>query len=585
MVDKMAIKSATTENDNKGKIENLIKEIEDLIKEKLRDKILSKNYPFIKESEPTAESKPDNSLPLALKNFGKKEEKNWIFYGPPGTGKTFALNKIFPTYKPTYKICINNTLSTQKCILKLYELIPPDIIKILFYQILNRFIGIPFKKNHIEIYLKCTKDRNPPYFKSVIGTEEIYKHSADPIFKKDNSYEFKKENEDDKDCLTIVPTLIQNDKIDDLINVFDKIKEIVIEIVNLNLEEQKYQDVTKIVFHPSYTYEDFVGGIKPDLVQTKSNDQLPPPSESSSPNSLTYKYTRGVMLDLIRKAWDKKGVRHYLIIDEFNRGNIAAIFGEFLYLIENDKRSEEEFSGDNYVFLPGGVYPWNDKEKVEPFSEECKIRMPKNIFIVGALNTADRSIATMDFAMRRRFNFVKFEPNEELIKGFGWNDKINVNADDYLKFLFVSLNKSINYKLDADHEIGHYYFMPTPEIVKKNTETFLEDLFEQKIIPLLEAYCDHDEQAVNRILELTKKIMKNDCSEIKEEKIVFEIVLSTQGLKKMDREFAKDSKTENLIKKFWNPVEINKVVIKKLAMKSSDIGATDSKSSNLSDSQ
>jgi len=330
--------------------------------------------------------------------------------------------------------------------------------------------------------------------------------------------------------------------------------------------------VKKIVFHPSYTYEDFVGGIKPDLVQTKSNDQPPPspphpphsPSESSSPNSLTYKYTRGVMLDLIRKAWDKKGVRHYLIIDEFNRGNIAAIFGEFLYLIENDKRSEQKDSGDNYVFLPGGVYPWDDDEgkEVTPFSDKCKIRMPRNIFIVGALNTADRSIATMDFAMRRRFNFVKFEPNEKLIKGFDWTDKsIKIKADSYLKILFVSLNKSINYKLDADHEIGHYYFMPTPESVKKDTETFLKDLFKQKILPLLEAYCDHDEQAVNRILALTKKIMKKDCLKIVEEKIVFGILLFSQELRTMDREFSKDSKTEELNKDFWELSLINEVMI------------------------
>jgi len=201
----------------------------------------------------------------------------------------------------------------------------------------------------------------------------------------------------DDDCLKAFEELeaIKDDFVSDIL------KTDILAVCN-SIIDDLLSHVTKIVFHPSYTYEDFVGGIKPDLVQTKSNDQLPPPSESSSPNSLTYKYTRGVMLDLIRKAWGKKGVLHYLIIDEFNRGNIAAIFGEFLYLIENDKRSEEEFSGDNYVFLPGGVYPWNDKEKVEPFSEECKIRMPKNIFIVGALNTADRSIATMDFAMRRR---------------------------------------------------------------------------------------------------------------------------------------------------------------------------------------
>jgi len=236
-------------------------------------------------------------------------------------------------------------------------------------------------------------------------------------------------------------------------------------------------------------------------VQIPLKGTPPEPSGHSSPNSLTYKYTRGVMLDLIRKAWEKQTVRYYLIIDEFNRGNIAAIFGEFLYLIENDKRSKDKNSGADYVFLPGGVYPWDDKEKVEPFSEECKIRMPENIFIVGALNTADRSIATMDFAMRRRFNFVKFEPNEELITGFKW-EKIVDDLTENVKKLFLSLNRSIKYKLDADHEIGHHYLMPLDD-AKTNTKNFLEDLFERKIIPLLEAYCDHDEQAVKKVLGIT----------------------------------------------------------------------------------
>ena len=144
-----------------------------------------------------------------------------------------------------------------------------------------------------------------------------------------------------------------------------------------------------------------------------------------------------------------------------------------------------------------------------------------------------------------------------------------------LAILFVSLNKSISYKLDADHEIGHYYFMPSPESVKNKTETFLEDLFKQKIISLLEAYCDHDKQAVNRILALTLEIYENPKTIDKvsllkdvnvDEKIKFIKKLSTQELRTLDRKFSKDSKTEELIKVFWDLSLIKEVIIKKLPM-------------------
>ena len=577
MVDKVANAIDNKELNKKKIVEKLISDIEEIIKDKLGNYNFINKYPFVKIN-----GKINYDLPETLKKFGEKEERNWIFYGPPGTGKTFALNKISPSISeyvinpddcnaesPIVMFVKNNIKKNNK------ENAIKNYMKILPYCLFY-FLAKPFGKSGVTIVFKGYAQ--PPNGEGGGGsgpdrTFFLNKVLLNLIFRKDNFHLdiFSTLNDD----FTYYPNFDKNFDISDFLilineNFVAKIRDDLIAVCN-SIIDDLLSHVTKIVFHPSYTYEDFVGGIKPA-------------ERKDSPNSLTYKYTPGVMLDLIRKAWGNKGGRYYLIIDEFNRGNIAAIFGEFLYLIENEKRSEDKNSGNDYVFLPGGVYPWDDKEKVQPFSEECKIRMPDNIFIVGALNTADRSIATMDFAMRRRFNFVKFEPNEELITGFNWeipNDEII--ADDYLKFLFVSLNKSINYKLNGDHEIGHYYFMPTPESVKNKTETFLKDLFERKIIPLLEAYCDHDEQAVNRILVLTKKIMKKDCSKIVEKNIVFEILLSTQELKKMDREFNKDSKTENSINDFWNPKKIKNVLIKKLPMNNIDTGEAVSTPVNSSD--
>ena len=391
-----------------------------------------------------------------------------------------------------------------------------DIIPYCVYLFLAR----PFIKYGIHISFNTYRKLNAPGKRSTEHYFAIFKDDSKKILSEKCNYQkeildiynCEEKTDTDQSCYNTYKPMHLDKEITFLNNFLKIAPELLfkeafrksIEEICLNVcgeMELRFRSVTKIVFHPSYTYEDFVGGIKPDLVQTKSKDPSVP---------LTYKYTPGVMLDLIRKAWGNKGERYYLIIDEFNRGNIAAIFGEFLYLIENDKRSKDKNSGVDYVFLPGGVYPWDDKEKVEPFSEECKIRMPENIFIVGALNTADRSIATMDFAMRRRFNFVKFEPNEELIKGFNWentNTDTDTDVTGNVQRLFISLNRSIKYKLDADHEIGHYYFMHA-DGVKKDTEAFLKDLFERKIIPLLEAYCDHDEQAVKIILVLTNILMK-----------------------------------------------------------------------------
>jgi hypothetical protein len=556
------------------KAKKLIEDIKKIIEDKLKDKTFSKNNPFIEESDQT---NPNDSLPDPLKDFGKEEEKNWIFYGPPGTGKTFALNKI-----QILSLCINETKEERNILNKFWNLTKSDG-KNWTFKLINRVIGIPFNSIGIKIYLECDIDRNKHNHKYLINKIKNKKLKVSEFWNAGTNFEFRKRS-DSKEDYKILPTL-QNDHIYEF-EINDLIYETTKKWVKLICDKIFASDihvlsvVKKIVFHPSYTYEDFVGGIKPDLEKKDLTDHQSSADGSATqegltkPNlqpSLMYKYTPGVMLDLIRKAWVSEVVRHYLIIDEFNRGNIAAIFGEFLYLIENDKRSEKENSGNDYVFLPGGIYPWNDKEKVEPFSEECKIRMPRNIFIVGALNTADRSIATMDFAMRRRFNFVKFEPNEKLIKGFDWTDKsIKIKADSYLKILFVSLNKSISYKLDPDHEIGHYYFMPSPESVKNKTETFLEDLFKQKIISLLEAYCDHDKQAVNRILALTLEIYENlktinKVSLLKDvdvdEKIKFIKKLSTQELRTLDRKFSKDSKTEELIKVFWDLSLIKEVII------------------------
>ena len=139
-----------------------------------------------------------------------------------------------------------------------------------------------------------------------------------------------------------------------------------------------------------------------------------------------------------------------LVIDEINRGNISKIFGELITLIEEDKRSNLS------VRLP--------------YSQET-LTVPKNLYIIGTMNTSDRSIATIDIALRRRFTFIPKMPDENLVP-----DKFN------MKEAFKNLNKKIRILLDEDHQIGHSYFM--------NIETIsdLKETWANKIIPLLNEY-------------------------------------------------------------------------------------------------
>lgn len=157
---------------------------------------------------------------------------------------------------------------------------------------------------------------------------------------------------------------------------------------------------------------------------------------------------------------NKEPIEPYiLIIDEINRGNISKIFGELITLIENDKRENLT------VTLP--------------YSQEI-FTVPRNLYIIGTMNTSDRSIAAIDIALRRRFKFKEIMPNSDLVADFGCN----------FKKYFEVMNKRITILLDRDHQIGHSYFINTTykdDNNNNNPET-LKKIWFQEIIPLLNEY-------------------------------------------------------------------------------------------------
>lgn len=164
------------------------------------------------------------------------------------------------------------------------------------------------------------------------------------------------------------------------------------------------------------------------------------------------------------KVSTKEQKNFYIVIDEINRGNISKIFGELITLIEEDKRGKEEY-----------------KVKL-PYSKKTFV-VPSNLYIIATMNSTDKSIATIDIALRRRFTFLKMEPKEELVE--------NENA----KALMNELNEHIKETIGKDYKLGHSYFMS----IKDDND--LEFVKKYKIKPLLEEYFYGDESNYNKAIK------------------------------------------------------------------------------------
>lgn len=162
--------------------------------------------------------------------------------------------------------------------------------------------------------------------------------------------------------------------------------------------------------------------------------------------------------------YDPNADSFVIIIDEINRGNISQIFGELITLLEDDKRLGKNES----------------LELILPYSKSS-FGIPPNIYVLGTMNTADRSVEALDTALRRRFSFSEMPPDSELIKSYGKAENGIVNGFD-LSELLKTINKRIEKLLDKDHMIGHSYFLSVDSIEN------LKKAFQNKVVPLLQEY-------------------------------------------------------------------------------------------------
>lgn len=246
------------------------------------------------------------------------------------------------------------------------------------------------------------------------------------------------------------------------------------EVMKKYNELKKKNRIEFITFHQSYGYEEFIEGIKPIV----SNED----DESNSENSQEIKYeiVDGIFkkfCDKARKAQDKENNEYVFIIDEINRGNISKIFGELITLIETTKRAGKEECISTKL----------------PYSNE-EFTVPDNVYIIGTMNTADRSIALMDTALRRRFKFEEMLPNYDLLKNIFVEDEgVKVNIGAMLK----AINERIEYLYDREHTIGHAVFL---ELKENNNIDKLENIFKKSVIPLLQEYFYEDYDKIRLIL-------------------------------------------------------------------------------------
>jgi len=373
---------------------------------------------------------------------------NKILYGPPGTGKTYYLkNKLFSKYTSQQTaISKENHFETVVSGCSWWQVIAIALLDLKKAKVTNVFEHEWIKK---KISLSNAKAIRPLLWSSLqshtINDCEFVNLSSrtQPLLfnkTKDSYWEILEEEVKD-----LAPELYElKDSVDNYNPDADK-------------EIKNYEFVT---FHQSYSYEDFIEGIKPIIGENENKEE----------SGIGYLIEDGVFKKLCLKASKNTTERYAIFIDEINRGNVSAVFGELITLIEKDKRKGKA----------------NEISVQLPYSKTL-FSVPNNIDIYGTMNTADRSVEALDTALRRRFSFVEMMPDVSLLES---NEIDGINLKDVLS----TINNRIEILIDRDHTIGHSYFMN----IKNSKE--LKLAFKDKIVPLLQEYFYGDYGKIGLVL-------------------------------------------------------------------------------------
>lgn len=256
----------------------------------------------------------------------------------------------------------------------------------------------------------------------------------------------------------------------------DDADELIPEVLELAEKIRDYRPSSAVVrrydfvtFHQSYAYEDFVEGIKP-LVDTSDEDD--------KAGGIEYEVVPGIFKRLVNRALGDPTHSYALFVDEINRANIANVLGELITLLEPDKRlkfnpQSQEWEGGVRVRLP---YT-HSMDPAQPL-----FGIPDNLYVFGTMNTADRSVALLDHALRRRFTFQEVMPDPEVVKTKVGSIDDGAGGTLEPDLLLSAMNQRIEFLYDRDHTIGHSYLLSVHDLDS------LENAFRYNIIPLLQEY-------------------------------------------------------------------------------------------------
>lgn len=239
------------------------------------------------------------------------------------------------------------------------------------------------------------------------------------------------------------------------------------------MREEAPERIQMVQLHQAYSYEDFVQGYRP--------------------HGDGFRRKNGVFHDFCERAREHPGVPHVFIVDEINRGNLAKVFGELMMLIEPDKRRPEWAMPLTYS-EPG----------------ETKFYVPDNLYLIGMMNTADRSLALVDYALRRRFAFVDIEPafDTDMFRDYLSSHGVDANLVESIVERFTTLNEQIasdTANLGPGFRIGHSYFCDFPKEGKPD-RSWYEQVVRGDIEPMLrEYYFDNPGKAQQQVDKLLSK--------------------------------------------------------------------------------
>ena len=382
---------------------------------------------------------------------------NMIYFGPPGTGKTFKLQQKMNEYTSQaapadLDAWLDSRLEAlnwmQVIVLVLFDLGKRakvrQIIEHTWFQrkaLLNGRNG-----NLSNTAWAALQSYTVPESLTV-----DYKNRREPaVFNKTDNSEW-----------LLVDS--QLEQVEDLVELYAELK-------RGPKSAEAIQRFAVVTFHQSYGYEEFIEGIR---------------ARSDESGNISYPIEPGIFMRLCQRANADPAHRYAIFIDEINRGNISKIFGELISLIEVDKR--EGMSNAMSLQL---------SYSSDHFS------VPANVDIIGAMNTADRSLALMDTALRRRFDFVEMMPDLSLLSGS------QVKGIE-LESLLEKLNSRIEALYDREHTLGHAFFMPVKNALDAGDEEAafkqLKITFQKKIIPLLQEYFFDDWNKIRLVLADNQK--------------------------------------------------------------------------------